>query len=199
MLVARDTPLPTLFNSVAGEVARVLGVDAAGVVRYIGAERAVVVGAWREDGKRKLPVNAELDLHRADSALGRAKANGRPARVASYDGARGELASVMKSLGMQTSIATPIMLHGDVWGALGASASEEDLLPPGSEQRLMRLAELVAHAIINDAAREELVASRTRVLEQGDETRRRLERALHEGAHQHVVALALKLRVALGR
>ena len=29
--------------------------------------------------------------------------------------------------------------------------------------------------------------------------RRRLERALHEGAHQHVVALALKLRVALGR
>ena len=29
--------------------------------------------------------------------------------------------------------------------------------------------------------------------------RRRLERALHEGAHQHVVALALKLRVAIGR
>ena len=37
------------------------------------------------------------------------------------------------------------------------------------------------------------------MLEAGDETRRRLERALHEGAHQHVVALALKLRVALGR
>ena len=38
-----------------------------------------------------------------------------------------------------------------------------------------------------------------RLLEAGDETRRRLESGLHEGAHQHVVALALKLRVALGR
>ena len=28
MLVARDTPLDQLFNSVAGEVARVLGIDA---------------------------------------------------------------------------------------------------------------------------------------------------------------------------
>ena len=36
-------------------------------------------------------------------------------------------------------------------------------------------------------------------MEAGDEVRRRLERALHEGAHQHVVALALKLRVACGR
>ena len=38
-----------------------------------------------------------------------------------------------------------------------------------------------------------------RLVESGDEVRRRLERALHEGAHQHVVALALKLRVACGR
>jgi len=41
--------------------------------------------------------------------------------------------------------------------------------------------------------------SRPRLVAGGDEARRRLERALHEGAHQHVVALALKLRVACGR
>jgi signal transduction histidine kinase len=199
MLVARDTPLPQLFSAVAAEGARVLGVDAGGVLRYVGAERAVVVGVWRGDGKRKLPVNAELDFHRMDSAIGRARADGRPSRVAGYERARGALPSVMKSLGMHTSVAAPIFRDQEVWGALVATAAEEEGLPPGSEQRLVRLAEMLAQALVNDAARQELAVSRTRLLEQGDAMRRRLERALHEGAHQHVVALALKLRVALGR
>src|SRR3954454_19385660 len=197
MLVARDTPLPQLFTAVAAEGARVLGVDAGGVLRYVGAERAVVVGVWRGDGKRKLPVNAELDFHRMDSAIGRAGADGRPSRVAGYERARGALPSVMKSLGMHTSVAAPIFRDQEVWGALVATAAEEEGLPPGSEQRLVRLAEMLAQALVNDAARQELAVSRTRLLEQGDAMRRRLERALHEGAHQHVVALALKLRVAL--
>src|SRR3954447_7247614 len=199
MLVARDTPLPQLFTAVAAEGARVLGVDAGGVLRYVGAERAVVVGVWRGDGKRKLPVNAELDFHRMDSAIGRVRADGRPSRVAGYERARGDLPSVMKSLGMHTSVAAPIFREQQVWGALVATAPEEEALPPGSEQRLVRLAEMLTQALINDAARQELATSRTRLLEQGDAMRRRLERALHEGAHQHVVALALKLRVALGR
>src|SRR5690349_11172222 len=108
MLVARDTPLPQLFNAVAAEGARVLGVDAGGVMRYIGAERAVVVGVWNGGGTRKLPVNAELDFDRMDTAIGRARADGRPARVATYDRARGELPAVMKALGMRTSVAAPI-------------------------------------------------------------------------------------------
>ena len=58
---------------------------------------------------------------------------------------------------------------------------------------------LLAQALANADARAELAESRARLVEAGDEARRRLERALHEGAHQHVVALALKLRVALGR
>ena len=57
----------------------------------------------------------------------------------------------------------------------------------------------MAQAVVNERRWEELAASRMRLLEAGDETRRRLESGLHEGAHQHVVALALKLRVALGR
>ena len=64
-----------------------LGVDAAGVMRYLGGERAVVVGVWVVPGQRYLPVNAELDFHRSDSALGRAQTTGHPARFARYDGA----------------------------------------------------------------------------------------------------------------
>ncbi len=199
MLVARDTPLEPLFTAVAAECARVLGVDASGVMRYLGGERAVVAGVWVVPGQRYLPVNAELDFHRSDSALGRAQTTGHPARFARYDSPRNELSQAMKHLGMRTSVAAPIVSNGVIWGALVATAPEEEALPPGSEQRLAPFAELVGQALANDHAKTELAASRTRLLEGSDEVRRRLERALHEGAHQHVVALALKLRVAIGR
>ena len=105
----------------------------------------------------------------------------------------------MRSMGMSASVATPVLVDGEPWGAIVATAVDEEALPPGCEQRLIALAELVAQAVANDRRWEELAASRMRLLEAGDETRRRLESGLHEGAHQHVVALALKLRVALGR
>jgi PAS domain S-box-containing protein len=45
-------------------------------------------------------------------------------------------------------------------------------------------------------AEEDLRASRARLVETGDAERQRLERNLHDGAQQHLVALALKLRLA---
>ena len=42
-------------------------------MRFIGGERAVIVGVHRTGGVRGLPVNAELDFDRANSALGRAQ------------------------------------------------------------------------------------------------------------------------------
>jgi signal transduction histidine kinase len=46
---------------------------------------------------------------------------------------------------------------------------------------------------------DELRASRSRIVEASDETRRRLERNLHDGAQQQLVALALQLRMARGK
>ena len=105
----------------------------------------------------------------------------------------------MRTVGLKCSVAAPVLLHGEAWGALIVSATEEELLPPGCEQRIVGLAGLLAQALVNADARAELAASRRRLVEAGDELRRRLERELHEGAQQHVVALALKLRVACGR
>ena len=46
---------------------------------------------------------------------------------------------------------------------------------------------------------EELAASRARIVTAGDVERRRLERNLHDGAQQRIVALSLNLRVALAK
>ena len=50
-------------------------------------------------------------------------------------------------------------------------------------------------ALANAEAREQLAASRARVVAAGDGERRRLERNLHDGAQQRLVALAIGLRI----
>jgi signal transduction histidine kinase len=72
-------------------------------------------------------------------------------------------------------------------------------LAPGTEQRLAEFTELVATAIANAESQAELSASRARIVATADETRRRIERDLHDGAQQHLVALALELRAAHAR
>ena len=86
-------------------------------------------------------------------------------------------------------------MDGRLWGALAAGTRSADPLPDGVEQRLCDFAELVAQAIANADAHEQLAASRARIVEAGDAERRRLERNLHDGAQQRLVSVALDLRL----
>jgi signal transduction histidine kinase len=56
--------------------------------------------------------------------------------------------------------------------------------------------DLVTTSIANAAARDELLASRARIVAAADDARRRIERDLHDGAQQRLVALGLELRAA---
>jgi signal transduction histidine kinase len=53
---------------------------------------------------------------------------------------------------------------------------------------------MTAQKLANVDAREQLAASRARIVEAADAARRRIERDLHDGAQQRLVALALRLR-----
>jgi signal transduction histidine kinase len=68
--------------------------------------------------------------------------------------------------------------------------------PDDTEQRIAGFAELVTAALANADAREQLAASRARIVQAGYEERRRLERDLHDGAQQEFVAAAVSLRLA---
>ena len=199
MLIVRGTPPEAVFGAVAEQAARRLRTEAATVLRFVGDERAVVVGAWRERGIRGFPVNAELDFDSRNSASGRVRSTGRPARADSYDESTGDLPLQMRSIGVQSSVAAPVMVAGEVWGTVAAVTRRDEPLPAGSEHRIEDLAELAACAVAQAESRRRDVASRRRIVEDGDEVRRRLERALHEGAQQHLLALTLRLRVARGR
>ena len=100
---------------------------------------------------------------------------------------------------MQAVVAAPIFLGGSLWGAVIVSSMDAGPFPEGAEQRIAYFAELAAQALANANAREQLAASRARIVQAGDEERRRLERNLHDGAQQRLVSLALMLRLAARR
>ena len=96
-------------------------------------------------------------------------------------------------------MAAPIFLGGSLWGAVIVSTLDPEPFPEDAEQRISYFAELAAQALANAQAREELAASRARIVAAGDAERRRLERNLHDGAQQRLVSLALMLRLAARR
>ncbi len=99
--------------------------------------------------------------------------------------------------------------QGDLLGALGVTKRSGESLTPVEENLLSHLARQAGLVLKNvgltsdlQARLEDLRASRQRLVTAQDEERRRLERDLHDGAQQHLVALKVKLGLAemlLGR
>ena len=103
--------------------------------------------------------------------------------------ARPNSASVRRSESRSSSTAA--------FGARPSSARRHPSRCPPTPKRASRdFADLVATAIANAATRAELIASRARIVAAADDARRRLERDLHDGAQQRLVALGLELRAA---
>jgi signal transduction histidine kinase len=92
-------------------------------------------------------------------------------------------------------VGAPIVVSGALWGAITALSPLDRPLPEDTETRMAEFTDLVDTAIANAQARADLVASRARIVTAADESRRRIERDLHDGIQQRLVALVLKLRM----
>jgi signal transduction histidine kinase len=192
-LVAQEHAPETVLAVVAEEVARHLAADAAMTARYDGPDRATVLADWSAPGLAPFPVGTQIEIG-PETALARVYATRAPARVDSYQGMPGEYPERLRELGMRASVAAPILVDGHLWGAV-AAGSAADPFTADSEVRLGAFAELVGQAIANVDARIKLRESRARIVEAGDEARRRIERDLHDGAQQRLVSVALSLRL----
>jgi signal transduction histidine kinase len=120
---------------------------------------------------------------------------GRPARRDNDDGSTARIPNVIRKLGIRSSVAAPIVVEGRLWGAVLVGTKRERF-PADTDQRLEEFTELAATAIANADSRSELAASRARIVAASDETRRRIERDLHDGTQQRLVSLGLALRLA---
>jgi signal transduction histidine kinase len=194
-LVAGEATPGRVFERVTEEVGRLLGISGTSVMQYDGAHTATVVGAWSEEGPPRFPVGATLDLD-GDSVVAKVVRTGTAQRVERYEEASGTLAASLHRFGYRSAIAAPVHVGGRLWGVLAAATMSDEPMSQGLERRLTDFADLVAQALANADAFEQLAASRRRLVEVGDEERRRLERNLHDGAQQRLVAVALGLRAA---
>ncbi|WP_067129739.1 sensor histidine kinase [Microtetraspora malaysiensis] len=195
-LVARGISATDLCNAVACEMGRILTADYVLVGRYEPGH-TTVVGAWsiRDEAEARAIIGTRwpLDVPGVSSRVWRLR---RPARMAGYDRVPGQAAEWVRRQGIALSVGCPVLVEGSLWGVVIAFAVGAEKTLDGAEERMLYFTELVATAISNAQARADLAASRARVVAAADESRRRIERNLHDGAQQRLVSLGMALRAA---
>jgi signal transduction histidine kinase len=195
-LVARDVAPEIVFEAVAEEVGKVLpGVDHALVARYLPDESIEFVGGWSRVGDTEwVGKIASIGGKNVSTAVFETM---QPARIDHLADDAMPITAVARGAGARSSAGAPITIEGRLWGLMIVASAQEEALPDGIEHELAGFIELVATAIANAQAREELAASRARIVTAADDARRRIERDLHDGVQQRLVVLGLELQAAL--
>jgi signal transduction histidine kinase len=118
----------------------------------------------------------------------------RPAPLDAEENAEGSVSS--------TSMLEPIRHQGEFLGALSIAKKPGESITPTEEKLVRDLAAQAGLVMRNVVLTEQLMntiddlrASRQRLVTAQDEGRRRIERNLHDGAQQQIVALTIKLRL----
>ena len=151
-LVAQGALPPDVFAAVAAEVAQLLDLPLVEMSRYEPDGTATVIGAIGEHAFAT-GTNWTLD---GPSLAAEVRRTGRPARVDDYADVAGSIGEAARATGVHAGVGAPVVVGGEVWGVVSAGGPARVPLPPGAEDRLAQFTELVATAISNTQAREDL-------------------------------------------
>jgi signal transduction histidine kinase len=188
-LVARGVSSADVFAAVTEEIARVVGLPRVAICRYEddGAEMTVI--AVQSDLPHTFQVGTRWPLDGPSMAL-QVFRTGRPARFEDYADLPGSLSAGARASEVNRTAGVPIMVDGRVWGVVTTSSPDAPL-PDHLEDRLAEFTELVATAIANTQAREEL----TRLAEE-QAALRRVATLVAQGARPADVFEAVSAEVA---
>ena len=177
-LVAQGVSAAEMFNALTDGLGGLLPGDRVLMGRLDANGRVIPVATWdRAPGPRRLQPDLTLEAAEVVQVVAR---TGTPARV--------------NSDGPGSRVAVPIRVEGALWGVMVAASTGATHMPPDAETRLSEFTDLLAIVIANAESRAALGTSRARLVAASDETRRRIERDLHDGAQQQLVSLALEVR-----
>jgi PAS domain S-box-containing protein len=193
--VAEGVSPAEVFSAVSEEIGRLFGTNTAGVTRFDHDGPTLVFVGVSKHVEAVIPIGTRWQL---DDAVASAEVyrTGRSARADAVDWSAisGPVGPAGRRLGAVSTVASPIIVEGCLWGTATVSASEP--LPADADDRLEKFTELLATAIANAESSAELAASRRRIVAASDDARRRIERDLHDGTQQRLVSLGLALRAA---
>jgi signal transduction histidine kinase len=153
-LVASGAPAAEVFWAVAQEVAQVLRLMNAAVCRYDQDASTMTVLAVYGAHPDTFAAGSRWPLD-GRSMSSEVLRTGRPVRIEEYADLRGSLAAAAREHGFNRVAGAPIIVDGHVWG-LVATSSPDAPLPDQLEDRLAEFTELVAAAIANSQAHEQL-------------------------------------------
>jgi signal transduction histidine kinase len=191
MLVARGEPPEAVFAAVTREALRYFGNGTARMIRFELDGTATLVANEGTTGPH-VRVGKRWEGYPPTGLTATVLRTGRAARVEDYRDVPGGEPYLAE--GLRSAVGMPVHVQGRLWGMI-AVGSGQGPLPPDTEQRMTEFTELVATAVANAQSRAELMSSRARIVAAADEGRRQIERDLHDGAQQRLVALALRLRM----
>jgi len=146
-LVAQGVPPDALFSAVCEEVEAIAGSDGSALLRFE-TDGTVTLMGTHAGGHR---VGARLELN-PDFVVGKVHRTGRAARFDTDDPAAPGMPEVVRTQGIRSGLASPIVVEGELWGAI-TTASRDGPLATGMEHRLADFTELVATAIANAESR----------------------------------------------
>jgi signal transduction histidine kinase len=187
-LVASGAPSAEVFSAVAQEVSQVMRMPMVGVYRYDSDGLMTVIATW-SDRPHVLQPGTRWPLD-GQSMVAQVQRTGRPARVEDYTDLPGALAAGARESRLNATAGAPIVVNGSVWGAMGM-ASPDAPLPDHAEDRLAEFTDLVATAIANSQAHEQLAQ-----LAEEQAALRRVATLVAEGATPHRVFDAVRHEVA---
>lgn len=196
-LVARGASPAEVFDAVTAEARRLLDAPHAVLLRYERGSTITVIAADMAPGT-EIDLGLRLPIE-GDSVSAQIKRTGQATGIISLEGASSPAAEILRGRGLRSTAGAPIIVEGELWGLLGFAWREAQPVLSNLEGRMTQFTKLAATAIANAHSRSELAASRARVVAAADETRRRIERDLHDGTQQRLVSLALMLRAANAR
>jgi GAF domain-containing protein len=193
-LVAHGVRPDEIFAAVSDEVARLVGTDSATVMRYDDDGEGISYVGSASKVNAAFPVGVHWKFQEGMASFevyrtGRSARSG--AHLITVDSPIGD---IHRRMGIISAVASPIVVEGRLWGAIAVQSQKP--LPMDTDERLEKFTELLGTAIANADSKSELAASRRRVITAADDARRRIERDLHDGTQQRLVALGLALRMA---
>jgi PAS domain S-box-containing protein len=150
-LVAREAAPDEVFAAVAEEVGKLLGAQTANTYRFESELEAAAVGSWSEPGAGGVTIGRRLRLD-GPTAVPLVYRRREPVRIDDYGSIPGSFAAYLREVGIRSTVAAPVFVQDDLWGAITASTTA-GVMPEGSERQLADFAELVSQSLGNHEAR----------------------------------------------
>jgi PAS domain S-box-containing protein len=151
-VVAQGATTEDVFAAIAREVAQALDLPLVEMCRYESDGTATVIGAT---GAHPFQPGTNWPLD-GPSLTAQVRRTERPARIDDYAEVSGKIGDAAREAGVHTGVGAPVVVDGRVWGVVSAGGGASVRLPPDAETRLSQFTELLATAIANTQAREEL-------------------------------------------